>query len=552
MNMEGNNTIISTETEVNNAKKTQKKKRSRNNSKETMESPQITIKTFFREECKKDTNAPTPASAKKRSPPSTSKPQLKQRNKQDTDSEDSEVDSSSCEEAISDEDGKNRKTIGLSPELTLLKDILRSEIKSELDKSIYTKLEPLQTSLNSLVADSSLNYTPQPTPHLCEESISLKIQCLKAERENNALKLGVRQLEKTLKENNLVFSGLRENPWDTCSTTYSKIHHVISNVMTGTNKEKLEKAKRIGIVNAIRIGKYKPDHGRPICVCFNSHLDVQHIMENKKKLGEGIYVDYEYDQETIKNRKLFYPILKATRNLDGYKGMCKLEQNVLTLKGKRFTVRNISELPSELSGFHVSSKSDDDTYTFFGELNPFSNFHPSPFRLNNITYKTSEHFIQSEKAKHYGDSKTEIAILSCETALEAKRMGSKITKPKDTTEWKEVAKEICAPGIKEKFRQNTNLLLLLLSTNNQTLAEASLDSTWGTGIPFRNEKCLEKREWKNTGILGEILMELRSSYQNTGTDISDQNTLKSPEESSMTNQNTNDSPASSMTHQNLP
>ena len=193
--------------------------------------------------------------------------------------------------------------------------------------------------------------------------------------------------KQSLKENNLVFSGLRENPWETCSTTYGKIYHVISNVMMGTNKEKLEKAKRIGIVNAIRIGKYKPDHERLICVRFNSHLDVQYIMENKKKLGEGIYVDYEYDQETIKNRKLLYPILKAARNLDGYKGMCKLKRDVLTLKGKRFTVRNISELPSELSGFHVSSKSDDDTYTFFGELNPFSNFHPSLFCLNNITYK---------------------------------------------------------------------------------------------------------------------------------------------------------------------
>ena len=49
--------------------------------------------------------------------------------------------------------GTKRKEISLSPELTLLKDILRSEIKSELDKAIDTKLEPLQTSLNSLVAE---------------------------------------------------------------------------------------------------------------------------------------------------------------------------------------------------------------------------------------------------------------------------------------------------------------------------------------------------------------------------------------------------------------
>ena len=69
----------------------------------------------------------------------------------------------------------------------------------------------------------------------------------------------------------------------------------------------------------------------------------------------------------------------------------------------------------------------------------------------------------------------ELAILSCETALEAKKLGHQITKPKDTVEWKEVAKGICAPGIREKFHQNTNLMLLLLSTNHQTLVEASHD-----------------------------------------------------------------------------
>ena len=549
--MEDSNINIPTEIEANKTKKTQKKKRSRKGSKETMESPKTTIKTFFKEECKKDTNASTPLSAKKRSPPSTSKPQPKRRNKQDIDSEDSEVDSSMSEESLSDEEGNKKKKISLSPELTLLKDILRSEIKSELDKSIDTKLEPLQTSLNSLVAKSTQNSTSQPAALQCEENLSLKIKCLKVERENSALKHRVRQLEKTLKENNLVFTGLRENPWETCNTTYNKIYHAISNIMMGTNKEKLEKAKKIGIINAIRIGKYKPERGRPICVRFNCHLDVQNIMDNKKKLGEGVFVDYEYDQETIRNRKLLYPILRAARNTEGYKGMCKLERDVLTLKGKRYTTRNISELPSELSGFHVSSKSDDDTYAFFGELNPFSNFHPSPFKLNNITYNTSEHFIQSEKAKHYGDTNMELAILSCETALEAKKMGHQITKSKDTVEWKEVAKEICAPGIREKFLQNTNLMLLLLSTNHQTLAEASHDTTWGTGISLRDEKCLEKGKWKNTGILGEILMELRSTYQTTGTDILDQNTLNPQEEMSMTYQNIPTSAASDMTNQNL-
>ena len=136
-------------------------------------------------------------------------------------------------------------------------------------------------------------------------------------------------------------------------------------------------------------------------------------MDNKKKLGEGIYVDYEHDQETVKNRRLLYPILKASHNTEGYKGQCKLEKDVLTIKGKCYTVKNIGDLPPELSGFHVSSKSDENTHAFFGELNPFSNFHPSPFKMDGITYPTSEHYIQSQKAKHYGDKDLELSIISC-------------------------------------------------------------------------------------------------------------------------------------------
>ena len=101
----------------------------------------------------------------------------------------------------------------------------------------------------------------------------------------------------------------------------------------------------------------------------------------------------------------------------------------------------------------MSSKSNDDTYVFFEELSPFSNFHHSPFTLNNLSYKTCKHFIQSEKAKHYGNSKTELDILSCDTALEAKKLGHQINKSNDVRDWNDVAKELCAPGIKEKFNQ---------------------------------------------------------------------------------------------------
>ena len=246
-------------------------------------------------------------------------------------------------------------------------------------------------------------------------------------------------------------------------------------------------------------------------------------MDNKKKLKDGIYVDYDYDQVTLKNRKILYPILKAARKHKDYENLCKLEGDTLTIKGKRYTVDTISELPIELNGFHVSSKSDNKTYAFFGELNPFSNFHPSPFTVDNTLYKTSEHYIQSEKAKHYGDEQMAIKIISSESALEAKRLGHKIKKPKEVKDWHEIAKEMCLPGIKAKSQQNPPLLLLLQSTDKQTLVESSYDNVWGTGIPLQDSNCLNRKYWKNIGILGEILMDIRGESLSPTSNIMNQN-----------------------------
>ena len=73
-------------------------------------------------EGKKDTNALTPTSAKKCSPPSASKPQPKRINMNKTETEDSESDSSLDESSTETAPIKN--PITLSSELVLLKDVL--------------------------------------------------------------------------------------------------------------------------------------------------------------------------------------------------------------------------------------------------------------------------------------------------------------------------------------------------------------------------------------------------------------------------------------------
>ena len=60
-----------------------------------------------------------------------------------------------------------------------------------------------------------------------------------------------------------------------------------------------------------RIGKNNPSRCRPIKIAFASKSDADLLMECKKKLQQGIYVDREYSEEEERDRELLRPILKA-------------------------------------------------------------------------------------------------------------------------------------------------------------------------------------------------------------------------------------------------
>ena len=72
-------------------------------------------------------------------------------------------------------------------------------------------------------------------------------------------------------------------------------------------------------------------------------------------------------QEIENQRKLLRAILKLARSKETYKGKCKLVDDHLVIHGVRYYTSDIHKLPADLSGFHTSSKLDDDgkTMVFF-------------------------------------------------------------------------------------------------------------------------------------------------------------------------------------------
>ena len=200
--------------------------------------------------------------------------------------------------------------------------------------------------------------------------------------------------------------------------------------------------------------------------------------------------------------------MKAARSKEEYKKKCKMEGDNLIIKGKTYTIENLSSLPEEINGYNSTSKCDDNSLGFFGELNPMSNFHRYSFTVDNIKYHSAEQFIQREKAIYFKDNMTTQEILDAKTPIEYKELSQEIGSY-DNQKRKEVAKEICFKGIDAKFQQNENLCNILLWTGNLTLVESSYNSFWGTGIPLHREDCLNSAAWTSIGLLRDILMTIR-------------------------------------------
>ncbi len=64
-----------------------------------------------------------------------------------------------------------------------------------------------------------------------------------------------------------------------------------------------------------------------------------------------------------------------------------------------------------------------------------------------------------------------------------------------------------------KFSQNTDLKQYLLATSTTTLAEASLDPTWGIGLSLRNPNKMDKNKWSGKNWLGNLLMSVRTDIK---------------------------------------
>ena len=404
----------------------------------------------------------------------------------------------------------------LSPELAKLERILSRKQAENLE----IIKNDIKNDIKKLLENEELIKMQQNTiTELKRENQELNIRFNRLEQKHQILQKRVVNIENEMYSSNLIFSGIAEGESEEGPERYRLIIEAIANTINAqTRDEQLQAARRIPIKKSTRIGKYNSRRGRPIKVQFVYQEDCEYLLANKSYLPNGVFVDRQYSEETENKRRILRPIYKAAKNHSTFRGRCTMEGEYLKIRGIRYSVDDINKLPEELNSFKCTSRETQDVLGFFGELNPLSNFYNCEFQYQNLVFHSSEQLIQYNKAKHFRDNVTMAQILSASTPLECKRLAREIVNYNEDN-WRMVAKNMCFEGLKEKFAQNPSLVETLLKTDNKTLVECSFDRIWGNGVPLGDRSCMDRQKWYNVGILGEMLMEIRSQLRNQMTEM---------------------------------
>jgi hypothetical protein len=152
-------------------------------------------------------------------------------------------------------------------------------------------------------------------------------------------------------------------------------------------------------------------------------------------------------------------------------------------------------------------------YLFFlkGQL---SNWWRSPMIYKDHNFRDTETAFMWEKAMFFKDYETANKILESKSPREAKDLG-RLVKNYNDVEWSKVRKQYMSDVNVCKYFQNEDLKELLLSTKPYILVEANpVDKIWAIGMSETDEGIENPNNWKGQNLLGQVLMEVRSMFNN--------------------------------------
>jgi ribA/ribD-fused uncharacterized protein len=148
-----------------------------------------------------------------------------------------------------------------------------------------------------------------------------------------------------------------------------------------------------------------------------------------------------------------------------------------------------------------------------------SQWHGSPFYVNEVLYKTAGHWMMARKAILFNDRDAFRKIIHADRIEEVRAISQNL-KGFDEGKWSEWKYEIVKEGNFHKFHQNKKLQSYLLSTKDAILVEANpVDEIWGIGLTQEAKHARNPYAWNGLNLLGFALMEVREYLNNASIDL---------------------------------
>ncbi|WP_392676351.1 NADAR family protein [Streptomyces sp. LN785] len=139
-----------------------------------------------------------------------------------------------------------------------------------------------------------------------------------------------------------------------------------------------------------------------------------------------------------------------------------------------------------------------------------SQWWPSPFTLDGVTYASAEHWMMAGKARLFGDEEAEVLALKANSPAAAKKRG-RLVRGFDGAVWERERFALVVAGSVHKFGQHPGLREFLLGTGDRVLVEASpVDRIWGIGLAADDPRAEDPALWRGLNLLGFALMEARA------------------------------------------
>jgi ribA/ribD-fused uncharacterized protein len=334
-------------------------------------------------------------------------------------------------------------------------------------------------------------------------------------RENKLLFKKTVDLESRSRRNNLKFRGdniLKYKKDETSADLIKWLHTTMVNNL-GYQKEEI-------VFEIERIHRYGPE--KNIILKFLRFRDRELMFAQRTKLkGSGIVMMEDFPDFIERQRRQLTPIMMAAQHqkMNAFLAIDKLiikNENVTST----FTVDNLHMLPSCLNPEIISLRYEEDFIFFFGRVCPLSNFYLTKFVIQGKEYNCAEQYLQSEKAKLFGNHQVADQIMQENEPDKQKALGRTITNF-DINKWKPAAKIIITEALTQKFSQNRRIQKILLETGKKTLVECSgKDILFGIGMKMSDKNKCDTTLWQGENLQGVALSDVRSflSSQSTTTE----------------------------------